>query len=156
MLPAIVAVAVAMARPVACVAIQMPMTSSLHVASITTPRAAVAMQCDGYGQQQSYDQGQGQPGGGGGYPQGQYEQQGGGYGGQTLCVTGLSGVKGMHTLQPGQRQTLGRYDMLQQKAVVSREQCFVEVTATGAPYIVSRGKAPTGLRRNGQWYWLER
>ena len=64
-------------------------------------------------------------------------------------------LNGFHNLQLGQRQILGRFDMMRQSPSVSREQCLVEVAPTGIPYLVSKGKPPTGLRRNGMWYWLE-
>ena len=99
-------------------------------------------------------QSQWEPPAGFGGQQGYGAQQG--YGGQqALCVNAVSGVTGFHTLQPGQQQVLGRYDMMQQHEGVSRKQCLVEVNVDGTAYLVSKGKPPTGLRRNGVWYWLD-
>ena len=66
-----------------------------------------------------------------------------------------SGVYGNHQLQPGMKVTLGRGDMQQPHNGVSRQQCMFEVGFDGSAYLVSKGKPPTGLFRNGAWYSLD-
>jgi len=75
------------------------------------------------------------------------------WGGQNSQSTG---VKHEYIVRPGEKQVLGRNDMLEENPYVSRSQCAIEVGVDGKATLFSIGKPPTVLRarKGAPWYGL--
>ena len=146
---------VTMPRPVAGVAIQRFVCSTLILRSAVTPRRSSAdMQHSGFFDTQHGDQL--------GPAVDQCCAQ------VVLNVVGSSGVTGYryngyryrylpYTLRNGEDQVLSRWNMVDRAMTVSRQQCTVAVSANGIASLTSTGKGPTLWRdRGGPWCAVQR